>query len=72
MSIAGLYIEELFQFDEEWYALLKSDINKDFLRYVKVIKIRPDGCDWISLNVTMENAVKYFHNKDNEKIKKNK
>lgn len=64
---AGFYIEELFQFDKEWYGVLRSEDQLLFKRFVKITRIYNGGCDWSTLNETMETAIEFFF----EKAKKN-
>lgn len=61
---AGFIIEELFQFDKQWYGVLRSEDHKHFKRYVKITRIYKGGCDWTTINETLENAVKYFYESD--------
>ena len=64
MAKGDFFIEEIFQFDGKWYGVLRVDGYPDFKRYVKVTNIHQGGFDWKTMNETMENAVKYFHEKD--------
>jgi len=65
----GFFLEEIFQFDYKWYGVLRCEYHKSFKRYVSITKFREDSCDWMSLNETLENAVKYFHENDKKSIK---
>lgn len=65
MAKGDFVVREIFQFDGKWYGVLLVDGYDDFKRYVKITKIYPGGFDWSTMNETMENAVKYFHEKDN-------
>lgn len=65
MAKGDFIIREIFQFDGKWYGVLLAEGYDDFKRYVKITNIYPGGYDWFSMNETMENAVKYFYEKDN-------
>lgn len=65
MSKGDFYIEEVFQFNQVWYAVLKVEGYPTFSRYVHVTSFYPGGCDWMSINDTLEKAVHYFHSQKN-------
>jgi hypothetical protein len=65
LSKGDFFIEECFQFERKWYGVLRVEGYSAFLRYVSVTHFYPGGCDWISINDTLEKAVRYFHTQKN-------
>lgn len=45
--------------------MLKVEGYPTFSRYVHVTSFYPGGCDWMSINDTLEKAVHYFHSQKN-------
>lgn len=67
--VAGLYIDDFFQFDNQLYGLLLSEDHKDFRRFVLVTYVGPDHINWTSINETMEKAVRYFYEQKSSRKK---
>jgi len=65
LSKGDFYIQEVFQFNQKWYGIVKVEGYPSFARYVLVTSFYPGGCNWISINDTMEKAVSYFHSQKN-------
>lgn len=64
MGKGDFIIKEIFQFNGKWYGLLLAEGYIDFKRYVNITNIHSGGMDWKSIDPTLENAVKYFYEKD--------
>lgn len=68
LAPAGLFIEEVFQYQKKWFGYLLSEDNASFARFVEITKFYPGGCDWRLLDGQKEKIIsKHYAEKQRKK-----